>query len=85
MRINATVCYSFCVSISLKQFLGASRENTKNITVQTSGANVANVDVSAFFTLADSIILTSSLSPETADMTGVYITAETDGTVPEFV
>lgn len=67
--------------ITLTQFLGISRENTKNVTIQTAGGNSVLVDSNAFFTLADSIILTSSLSSEVTDMAGIYITVEAnDGT-----
>lgn len=67
--------------ITLTQFLGCDLANTKNITMQTDVQNAVTVDKNTFFTLADSIILTSSLNPQTIKMNGIYITAEkNDGT-----
>lgn len=67
--------------ITLTQFLGAERDDTKSVTLQLPDGDSAVIDSDVFFDIADEIMLTSSLAPEETDMTGVYILVEmTDGT-----
>ena len=58
--------------ITLTQFLGAAPDKTKEIRL-----NSEVVDKVKFFEIADSLILTSSLNPASAEMDGIYITAQT--------
>ena len=86
--ISAAILISFSITalaedaetvggqITLTQFLGTDLVNTKNITMQTDAENAVAVDKNTFFTLADGIVLTSSLNPQTIKLSGVYITAE---------
>ena len=67
-------------NITLTQFLGATPENTRKITILYNG-KTATVDTASFNSLADNIILTSSLDVKQAEMNGLYLMAEkTDGT-----
>lgn len=67
--------------ITLTQFLGAGRDDTKSITLQLPNGGSTVIDSDIFFNIADEIILTSNLDPKETDMTGVYILVEmTDGT-----
>lgn len=71
--------------ITLTQFLGADRSNTKEVTIWVPGLaseKASAVDKEKFFDISDNMTLTSSLEPAEIDMSGVYITAEkTDGTI----
>lgn len=62
--------------ITLTQFLGAGRDDTKSVALQLPNGGSAVVDSDIFFNIADEIILTSSLDPKETDMTGVYILVE---------
>ncbi len=64
--------------ITLTQLLGAGRESVVSVRLDAAG-NTAAPAVSEFYDLADSMMLTSSLSPEQAEFDGVFITAETNG------
>lgn len=67
--------------ITLTQFLGAGRDDTKSVTLQLPDGSSTVIDSDIFFNIADEIMLTSSLDPKETDMTGIYILAEmTDGT-----
>ncbi len=66
-------------TITLTQFLGASRENVKSVSI-TINAKTAYVDKNAFYDISDSLMLTSAFEPELITPEGMYITAEkTDG------
>lgn len=62
--------------ITLTQFLGAGRDDTKSVTLQLPDGGSTVIDSDIFFNIADEIILTSSLDPKETDMTGVYILVE---------
>lgn len=69
--------------ITLTQFLGTDRSNTKEVTILVSdfaSAEAVTVDKEKFFDISDNMTLTSSLKPTEIGMSGVYITVEkTDG------
>lgn len=83
LAITAFAAETVGGQITLTQFLGASREDTKTITISFSGGRSFTVSKDGFFDAADNIILTSTLDPQEMDMSGYgyYITAEkTDDT-----
>lgn len=66
-------------TITLTQFLGASREDVKNVAI-TINAKTDYVDKNAFYDISDSLMLTSTFEPELITLEGTYITVEkTDG------
>lgn len=66
-------------TITLTQFLGASREDVKNVAI-TINAKTDYVDKNAFYDISDSLMLTSAFEPELITLEGTYITVEkTDG------
>lgn len=68
--------------ITLTQFLGTDRNNTKSITIYVPDSEQAiTVDKDKFFDISDNMMLTSSLDPVPIDLSGTYITADNnDGT-----
>lgn len=68
--------------ITLTQFLGTERNNTKSITIYVSNSDKAiTVDKDKFFDISDTMMLTSSLDPVPIELSGTYITADkNDGT-----
>ena len=68
-------------TITLTQFLGASREDVKNVAI-TINAKTDYVDKNAFYDISDSLMLTSTFEPELITLEGTYITVEkTDGSI----
>ena len=66
-------------TITLTQFLGASREEVKSVAI-TTNAKTDYVDKNAFYDISDSLMLTSAFGPELITLEGTYITVEkTDG------
>ena len=66
-------------TITLTQFLGASREDVKSVAI-TINAKTDYVDKNAFYDISDSLMLTSAFEPELITLEGTYITVEkTDG------
>lgn len=66
-------------TITLTQFLGASREDVKNVAI-TINAKTDYDDKNAFYDTSDSLMLTSAFEPELITLEGTYITVEkTDG------
>ena len=66
-------------TITLTQFLGASREDVKSVAI-TTNAKTDYVDKNAFYDISDGLMLTSAFEPELITTEGTYITAEkTDG------
>ena len=66
-------------TITLTQFLGASREDVKSVAI-TTNAKTDYVDKNAFYDISDSLMLTSAFEPELMTTEGTYITVEkTDG------
>ena len=66
-------------TITLTQFLGASREDVESVTI-TINAKTDHVDKNAFYDISDSLMLTSAFEPELITLEGTYITVEkTDG------
>ena len=66
-------------TITLTQFLGASREDVKSVAI-TINAKTNYVDKNAFYDISDSLMLTSAFEPELITLEGTYITVEkTDG------
>lgn len=68
--------------ITLTQFLGTDRNNTKSVAIYLPDAEQAiTVDKDKFFDISDNMMLTSSLDPVPIDLSGTYITADkNDGT-----
>ena len=68
--------------ITLTQFLGTERNNTKSITIYVPDSEHAiTVDKDKFIDISDIMMLTSSLDPVPIDLSGTYITADkNDGT-----
>ncbi|MBC8597275.1 S-layer homology domain-containing protein [Qingrenia yutianensis] len=68
-------------TITLTQFLGASREDVKSVAI-TINAKTDYVDKNAFYDISDSLMLTSAFEPELITLEGTYITVEkTDGSI----
>ena len=66
-------------TITLTQFLGASREDVKSVAI-TANAKTDYFDKNAFYNISDSLMLTSVFEPELITLEGTYITVEkTDG------
>lgn len=66
-------------TITLTQFLGASREDVKSVAI-TINAKTDYVDKNAFYDISDGLMLTSTFEPELITTDGTYITVEkTDG------
>ena len=66
-------------TITLTQFLGASREDVKSVAI-TTNTKTDYVDKNAFYDISDSLMLTSAFEPELITLEGTYITVEkTDG------
>lgn len=63
--------------ITLTQFMGASADDIKTVTITVKGQNTV-IDKAAFLTVADSMILTSSFEPSETDRNGIFITLETN-------
>ena len=60
--------------ITLTQFLGATLDNTKGVTLSYAGTTIT-ANASDFFTIADQIILTSQFDIQQTSMDGMHITA----------
>lgn len=68
-------------TITLTQFLGASREDVKSVAI-TINAKTDYVDKNAFYDISDGLMLTSAFEPELITLEGTYITVEkTDGSI----
>ena len=62
-------------TITLTQFLGASREDVKSVAI-TINTKTNYVDKNAFYDISDGLMLTSAFEPELITTQGTYITAE---------